>query len=99
MQTLKKLNIPSVTKYSKGKVKVSWNNIPGESGYQISRSTSRTGTYITTTVPTTTGKYKVITSPKGTRYYKVRAYKNVVKDGKTIKVFGPWSSVRMHKLV
>ena len=36
--TLKKVNKPTVKKASKKYVKVSWNNINGESGYQIARS-------------------------------------------------------------
>lgn len=93
--TLKKLNTPTVSKSSSNYVKVRWNNIYGESGYQISRSTSKTGTYIVSTYSTTSGTSKTIKATKGkTYYYKVRAYKTV--DGK--KVYAPWSSVRSYKL-
>lgn len=92
--TLKKISTPTVKKYSSGKVKVSWNNISGETGYQISKSTKKSGTSIVATYKTTSGKSKTISATKGkTYYYKVRAYK--VVDGK--KIYGPWSSVKKYK--
>jgi len=91
--TLKKVATPKVTK-SGSKVRVKWTNISGESGYQISKSTKKTGTKIVSTYKTTKGTYKKITAKKGTKYYyKVRAYKLV--DGK--KVYGPWSSVKSYR--
>ena len=91
--TLKKLSAPKVTR-SGSKVKVKWNNIYGESGYQISRSASKTGTNIVSTYSTTSGACKLINATKSrTYYYKVRAYKTI--DGK--KVYGPWSSVTKFK--
>ena len=91
--TLKKISQPTVTK-SGTKVKVKWKNISGETGYQISQSTSKTGTKIVATYKTTNGTYKTVSATKGkTYYYKVRAYK--VVDGK--KIYGPWSEVRKYK--
>ena len=91
--TLKKVTGVKVAK-SSSKVKVSWTNISGETGYQISKSTSKTGTNIVATYKTTSGKNKTISATKGkTYYYKVRAYK--VVDGK--KIYGPWSSVVKYK--
>jgi len=91
--TLKQISRPTVTK--KGtKVKVSWKNISGETGYQISQSTKSGKTKIVSTYKTTKGTYKTLTAKKGTKYYyRVRAYKQV---GKT-KVYGPWSSVKSYK--
>ena len=97
--TLKKVNMPVIKKYATGKVKVSWNNIYGESGYQISRSTSKTGTYIVSTYTTTKGTYKTLNTLKNKRYYyKVRAFKNVTKNGKTVRVYAPWSDARSFTL-
>ncbi len=96
--TLKRLNTPTVTK-SGSKVKVKWNNIAGESGYQISKSTKKSGTNIVVTYATTSGTYKTIKAPKGkTYYYKVRAYKTITENGKVKKVYGPWSYAKSYKL-
>lgn len=92
--TLKRLNTPTVVKYSKSYIKVKWNNISGETGYQISKSTKNAGTYI---VKTVSSKYSA-TTIKATKnkkyYYKVRAYKTV--NGK--KIYGPWSYVKSYVL-
>ena len=91
--TLKKLSTPKV-KTVKNVVKVAWTNINGESGYQISRSTSKTGTKIVSTYSTTSGTYKYVSATKNTTYYyKVRAFRKV--DGKV--VYGPWSNVTKYK--
>lgn len=93
--TLKKVAAPKTAKSSSSKVKVSWTNIQGESGYQISASTSKSGTRIVSTYTTTTGKSKEVSAKKGkTYYYKVRAFKTV--SGK--KIYGPWSAVKAYKL-
>ena len=85
--TLKKLNKPKMSVSGK-KVKVKWNNISGETGYQISRSSTKTGTYVALTKATTSGTNATVSATKGkTYYYKVRAYK--VVDDK--KIYGPWS--------
>lgn len=91
--TLKKVSSVKLTKTG-AKVKVKWTNIQGETGYQISKSTKKTGTNIVATYKTTTGKSKSISITKGKMYYfKVRAYKTVGKR----KVYGPWSVVRIIK--
>ena len=97
--TLKKMVIPTVKRYTSGKVKVSWKDIYGQDGYQISRSTSKKGTNVVYTYKTRSGKSKVIKATKNKRYYyKVRAYKNVKTNGKIKRVYAPWSSVRSYKV-
>ena len=96
--TLKKMVTPTVKRYSSGKVKVSWKDIYGQDGYQISRSTSKKGTNVVYTYKTNKGKSKVIKATNNKRYYyKVRAYKNVKINGKIKRVYAPWSSVRSYK--
>lgn len=93
--TLKKIAKPKISKKSSSKVKVSWKNISGESGYQISKSTKKTKTNIVSTYKTTGGKSKTISTKKGvTYYYKVRAYKIVGSK----KIYGPWSGVVTYKI-
>ena len=58
--TLKKVSTPKIKKSSSKKVKVSWTNIGGETGYQISKSTKKGGTSIVSTYKTTSGKFKVL---------------------------------------
>lgn len=92
--TLQKVKVPTVTKYSSNYVKVRWDNIPGESGYQISKSVYRNGTNIVGSVSYKTNYVKLKATKGKKYYYKVRAYKIV--DGK--KIYGPWSYVRSFTL-
>lgn len=93
MTTLKKVTLSSFSK-SSGKVKVKWKDISGESGYQISKSTKKTGTYTVYKTIKANTTSKLVTATKGKTYwYKVRAYKTV--DGK--KIYGPWSTPKKYK--
>lgn len=93
--TLKRLMVSSVSRSGLEKVNVKWNNIQGETGYQISRSSSKTGTYIISTYKTTTGRQKSVKAKiDRCYYYKVRAY----KDSGSIRVYGPWSYVKSYKV-
>jgi mannan endo-1,4-beta-mannosidase len=88
--TLQKVTDVKVVK--KGKLaKVSWLNIEGETGYQISVSNRKNETQKEPlTIQNAKVGYKKLEAEKGKRlFYKVRAYKNV---GKT-RVYGPWSEV------
>lgn len=98
--TLKKLSKPSVKKSSKTKVKVSWKNISGESGYEVYKSAKRTkGFKLAKTVKSANAKSTTIKVKKNIKYYyKVRVYKNIKIGSKTYKVYGPWSSVKSYKL-
>lgn len=99
--TLKKVTVTSVAK-SGTKVKVKWSDISGETGYQISRSSKKNGTYRVKTA--TTGSYSGnsvkscnISATKGKTYwYKVRAYKKITVNGKSMTVYGPWSTAKKY---
>lgn len=93
--TLKKLNKPTVKKYSAKKVKVSWTGINGESGYQVYKMKKVGTSYVKVSSVKTARSYVTMSATKGkTYYYKVRAYK---KNGTKI-TYGPWSAVRSYKL-
>lgn len=92
--TLNKLDTPKLTQNSETSVTVKWNNIKGETGYEISRSTGENETNIVSTYKTTSGTSKKLDVKLGEgNYYKVRAYKTV--GDKTI--YGPWSNVKYYK--
>ena len=94
--TLKKLNKPGVKKSSRSFVRVSWNNIPGESGYQIARSKSSTKNFKIVKRVSKNYKSTKIKTPRYKKYYyKVRAYKTV--NGK--RIYGPWSSGKSYRLI
>ncbi len=93
--TLKKLKKPGVKKSSRSYVRVSWNNIPGESGYQIARSKSSTKNFKIVKRVSKNYKSTKIKTPRYKKYYyKVRAYKTV--NGK--RIYGPWSSGKAYRL-
>ena len=81
---------------SNGKVKLIWDNVSGESGYEIYYSTSKNGTYkkmssvAANKVSYTTAKLK---SGK-TYYFKVRTYKTVGD----VKVYSSFSSIKSIKI-
>ncbi|MGN0735337.1 MAG: hypothetical protein ACI4LP_05890 [Anaerovoracaceae bacterium] len=93
--TLKKVVQNNVKKYSSSKVKVSWKDISGESGYQICKMIKENGEYLEVKQYKTTKNYINITAKKGEKYYyKVRAYKKI---GDEI-IYAPWSSIKSYKL-
>lgn len=80
--------VTSVEAVSGTSLKITWNKLPGASGYELCRSTSKTGTYKpvkSTTATTYTNTYLTA----GTRYfYKVRAY--TMEGG--VKKYGSFSA-------
>lgn len=86
----------SVAKYSRTKVKLSWNKVAGASGYRIYRSKSKTSGF--SNIKTITSGSKLTYVRSTTRnvkyYYKIRAYKTV--NGK--KVWGTYSAVKAKTL-
>ncbi len=100
IHTLKKLSKPSVKKASKTKVKVSWKNISGESGYEVYKSAKRTKGYkLVKRVNSATAKSATLKVAKKKKYYyKVRAFKTIKISGKSYRVYGPWSAVKSYKL-
>lgn len=96
-----KLGAPSIKEYSDySKIKFKWGKIKSASGYEIYRSTSRTGKFKKIKV-NKSGKKTTYSDSKAkfgkTYYYKVRSYQNmkVKVKGKTKKKkeYSPWSSV------
>jgi hypothetical protein len=92
--TFKKIELGSVKKLPGNKVKVSWKTIKGASGYQIAFSKYKGKKFV---VKSTLGKssksYKLKSTTKNTKYFRVRAYRKVA--GK--KVFGPWTLAKKLK--
>ncbi len=93
LYTMKKVDTPKLSK-SSSKVKVTWKDVYGNSGYEISKSTSATGTSIVATGTKNATSKTISATKKKAYYYKVRAYKTV--DGK--KVYAPWSSAVKYTL-
>ena len=93
--TLKKISKPAVSGASDSYIKISWNNISGESGYQIAKSKYSNKEFeVVKTVSSKYSSYKLKATKNKKYYYKVRAYRTV--DGK--KVCGPWSDARAYTL-
>lgn len=99
--TLKKPANLAVVKYAAGKVKVSWADQNGESGYQIQKMRKVGNKYVAVQSFTTKKniKSKVIAHAKGKQFfYRVRAFKTETVNGKTKKIYSTWSAVKGKKL-
>ena len=85
-----KPTISKVTKASDTSLKITWPKVSGASGYEISRSTSKTGAYkvVKTITKGSTVSYTDKVANGTVYYYKIRVYKTVM--GK--KVFGAFGS-------
>lgn len=93
--TLKKVKLTSVKKQSKGKVKVRWDNIKGEKGYEISVSVNKNKTKIVSRFHSEKASSRIIkVKPGKTYYYKVRAFSYAGDK----KVYAPWSSVKKYTI-
>lgn len=94
---LKKVTNVAAAKSTTGKVKVSWSDINGESGYQIQKMKKASGVYVAVSSYTANAnaKSKIIAHANGKQfYYRIRPFKTEKVDGKNKKVYGPWSAVK-----
>lgn len=94
---------PTVKKLTKGKksFKVTWKKVSGVKGYQIQYSTSKKFTKKKTKsvmISKNTAKHpsKTIKKLKSNKkyYVRVRTYKTVKVNGKSVKVYSKWSKVK-----
>ena len=90
---------PTVTlsRYSSSKIKVSWKQKAGASGYVIYRSTSKNGTYSKIKTITSGTKTSYVNTKRKRRvryYYKMRTYRTV--NGK--KIYSAYSSIKSKRL-
>jgi fibronectin type 3 domain-containing protein len=69
-------------------IKISWNSVPGASGYEIYRIPSNTGSYALISTTKSTSFTNTGLATGATYYYKVRAYRTVG----TTKIYGSYSS-------
>lgn len=86
--------ISSITAQSGKKIKISWNAVPGATGYRIYRSTTSSGRYAQVATLTSASVKSFVDKTSKTAgkryYYKVRAYRTV---GET-RVYGTPSSAK-----
>ena len=97
----KKAKKPSIKKLKKGKkaFKITWKKVSGVSGYQVQYSTSKKFTKKTSKKITYKGNKKFTKTVKklkgGKKYYvRVRTYKTVKVNGKTVKLYSSWSKAK-----
>lgn len=94
----KKASLKKVSKAKKA-FKVYWKKVSGVTGYQIQYSTSKKFTKKTTkssTISKNKTTSKTIKKLKGKKkyYVRIRTYKNTKFNGKVVKVYSKWSSVK-----
>lgn len=94
ISTLKKVPL-QIKRSGLEKITLSWSNIAGETGYQISQSADKSKTKVVYTYKTTTASKKSVSLKLGkSYYYKIRPYKVA---GKKV-IYGPWSNVIKYKM-
>ncbi|MFF3021304.1 InlB B-repeat-containing protein [Gottfriedia sp. NPDC057948] len=84
----------TTAKAGKDAVKLTWSKVSGATGYEVVKSTSKTGSYTHVTSVTTTNYTNKGLSKGKTHYYKIRSYKMVGSK----KIYGEWTSVMSIKL-
>ncbi len=97
----KNAKIKKLTKAKKS-FKATWKKVKGVSGYQIQYSTTKKFTKKTTKSVTikknkTTSKTVKKLKAKKKYYIRIRTYKNVKLNGKTVKVYSAWSKAKTVK--
>ncbi len=97
----KNAKIKKLTKANKS-FKATWKKVSGVKGYQIQYSTSKKFTKKTTKSVTikknkTTSKTVKKLKAKKKYYVRIRTYKNVKLNGKTIKVYSSWTKAKTVK--
>lgn len=97
----KKTSVKSLKKGKKS-FKVTWKKVTAVSGYQIQYSTSKNftkGKTKTVTVKGSKSTSKTIKNLKSKKkyYVRIRTYKNVKLNGKTVKVYSSWSKAKSVK--
>ena len=97
----KKAKKPSIKKLSKGRksFKITWKKVSGVSGYQVQYSTSKKFTKKTTKTITCKGNKKFIKTIKKLKgkkkyYVRVRTYKTVKVNGKSVRIYSSWSKAK-----
>lgn len=100
-QKYKKANISSLKKGKKS-ISVKWKKVKSVKGYQIEYSTSKKFTKKTSKKVLVSKQKKTSTAIKNlkakkTYYVRIRTYKNVKFNGKTVKVYSNWSKSKSVK--
>ena len=100
-QKYKKANISSLKKGKKS-ISVKWKKVKSVKGYQIEYSTSKKFTKKTSKKVLVSKQKKTSTAIKNlkakkTYYVRIRTYKNVKFNGKTVKVYSSWSKSKSVK--
>ncbi len=98
----KNAKIKKLTKAKKS-FKATWKKVSGVTGYQIQYSTSKkfskkTTKSITIKKNKTTSKTVKKLKAKKKYYVRIRTYKNVKLNGKTVKVYSSWSKAKTVKV-